>query len=141
MQACRRATRETLPRTVINFAAGSHVNRSIARPGDSVQTNVVGPFNLLEAVRGPWEALPSFDRQHWCMRARAGRLLDTGTHDSLLDAASFIATLQQREGFVIGCPEEAAYHQRWIDTAQVDAPAAPLLRSGHGQYLLKLIGK
>ena len=65
--------------------------------------------------------------------------LDTGTHDSLLEAASFIATLQKRQGLMVACPEEIAYMCRWIDEAQIERLAAPLAKSGYGQYLLNLI--
>jgi len=65
--------------------------------------------------------------------------LDTGTHDSLLDAASFVATLQKRQGLIVACPEEIAYGQKWISAGQVEALARPLRNSGYGQYLLKLI--
>ncbi|MBF0626743.1 MAG: glucose-1-phosphate thymidylyltransferase RfbA [Magnetococcales bacterium] len=65
--------------------------------------------------------------------------LDTGTHDSLLEAASFIATLQKRQGLMVSCPEEIAYLYRWIDAGQVQKLAAPLIKSGYGQYLLSLL--
>jgi len=65
--------------------------------------------------------------------------LDTGTHDSLLDAASFIATLQKRQGQMVACPEEIAFMQGWIDAAQLQALAAPLRKNGYGQYLLGLL--
>ena len=65
--------------------------------------------------------------------------LDTGTHDSLLDAASFIATLQKRQGLQVSCPEEIAFGQKWIDAAQIEKLAAPLAKNGYGQYLLGLI--
>ncbi len=65
--------------------------------------------------------------------------LDTGTHDSLLDASSFIATLQKRQGLMVACPEEIAFHQQWIDAAQVQALAEPLKKNGYGQYLLNLL--
>ncbi len=65
--------------------------------------------------------------------------LDTGTHDSLLEASSFIATLQRRQGLMVACPEEVAYVQRWINAEQVAALAAPLAKNGYGQYLLGLI--
>ena len=65
--------------------------------------------------------------------------LDTGTHDSLLEAASFIATLQKRQGLMVACPEEIALAQRWIDAAQVQALAAPLAKNGYGRYLLGLL--
>ncbi|MBF0341237.1 MAG: glucose-1-phosphate thymidylyltransferase, partial [Magnetococcales bacterium] len=65
--------------------------------------------------------------------------LDTGTHDSLLDAASFIATLQKRQGLMVACPEEIAFARKWIDGEQVRALAAPLAKNGYGQYLLSLL--
>ena len=65
--------------------------------------------------------------------------LDTGTHDSLLEAASFIATLQKRQGLQVACPEEIAFSQKWIDAAQIQKLAAPLAKNGYGQYLLSLV--
>lgn len=65
--------------------------------------------------------------------------LDTGTHDSLLEAASFIATLQKRQGLQVACPEEIAFRQGWIDAAKLQQLAAPLKKNGYGQYLLSLL--
>ena len=65
--------------------------------------------------------------------------LDTGTHDSLLEAASFIATLQKRQGLQVSCPEEIAFAQKWIDAEQIQKLAAPLAKNGYGQYLLSLL--
>lgn len=65
--------------------------------------------------------------------------LDTGTHDSLLEAASFIATLQKRQGLQVACPEEIAYRQGWINAEQLAALADPLKKNGYGQYLLSLL--
>jgi len=65
--------------------------------------------------------------------------LDTGTHDSLLDAASFIATLQKRQGLMVACPEEVAFSQGWISAEALQALAAPLAKNGYGQYLLGLV--
>jgi len=65
--------------------------------------------------------------------------LDTGTHDSLLDAASFVATLQKRQGLIVACPEEIAYGQQWINAGQLEALARPLSKSDYGQYLLRLL--
>lgn len=65
--------------------------------------------------------------------------LDTGTHDSLLEAASFIATLQKRQGLQVACPEEIAFGLKWIDAAQVQKLAQPLIKSHYGQYLMNLI--
>ena len=65
--------------------------------------------------------------------------LDTGTHDSLLEAASFIGTLQKRQGLMVACPEEIAFHEKWIDAAALEKLAKPLAKNGYGQYLLNLI--
>ena len=65
--------------------------------------------------------------------------LDTGTHDSLLEAGSFIATLQKRQGLQVACPEEIAFRNGWIDAEQVMRLAKPLAKNGYGQYLLNLI--
>ena len=65
--------------------------------------------------------------------------LDTGTHDSLLDASQFIATLEKRQGLKVACPEEIAYRQGWISAEQLEALARPMLKNGYGQYLMKLL--
>jgi glucose-1-phosphate thymidylyltransferase len=65
--------------------------------------------------------------------------LDTGTHDSLLEAASFIATLQKRQGLQVSCPEEIAYRQGWIGAAELEKLASPLSKNGYGHYLLNLL--
>ena len=65
--------------------------------------------------------------------------LDTGTHESLMEAASFIATLQKRQGLMVACPEEIAFHQGWIDANRLQALAAPLAKNAYGQYLLSLL--
>ncbi len=65
--------------------------------------------------------------------------LDTGTHDSLLDAAQFIETIEKRQGLKVNCPEEVAYRSGFIDESQLRALAEPLRKSGYGEYLLKLL--
>ena len=65
--------------------------------------------------------------------------LDTGTHDDLLAAAQFIATLDKRQGLKVNCPEEVAYRSGWITVDQLREIAKPLVKSGYGEYLLKLI--
>jgi glucose-1-phosphate thymidylyltransferase len=65
--------------------------------------------------------------------------LDTGTHESLLEAGQFIATLEHRQGLKIACPEEIAWRAGWIDAAQVERLAQPLAKNGYGQYLLRLL--
>jgi glucose-1-phosphate thymidylyltransferase len=64
--------------------------------------------------------------------------LDTGTHDSLLEAGQFIATLEKRQGLKVACPEEIAYRSGWIDGDQLDRLASPLKKNGYGQYLMKI---
>ena len=67
--------------------------------------------------------------------------LDTGTHDSLLEAGQFIATLEKRQGLKVACPEEIAFRAGWIGAEQLRAQAAPMLKNGYGQYLLKVLGE
>ena len=65
--------------------------------------------------------------------------LDTGTHESLIEASLFVQTLEKRQGLKIACPEEIAFRKGWIDAKQVEALAAPLVKSGYGQYLLGVV--
>jgi glucose-1-phosphate thymidylyltransferase len=66
--------------------------------------------------------------------------LDTGTHDSLMEAGQFISMLEKRQGLKVACPEEVAYRSGWIDAAQLEALARPMAGNAYGQYLLKLLG-
>ena len=67
--------------------------------------------------------------------------LDTGTHQSLLEASNFIETIEARQGLRVCCPEEIAFGNGWIDAAQVEKLAAPLAKNGYGQYLLSLVSR
>jgi glucose-1-phosphate thymidylyltransferase len=67
--------------------------------------------------------------------------LDTGTHESLLEASQFIATLETRQGLKVACPEEIAYRQGWIDAASLEALAQPLLKNGYGRYLMRVLNE
>lgn len=67
--------------------------------------------------------------------------LDTGTHDSLLEAGQYIATLEKRQGLKVACPEEVAYREGWISAAQLEALAAPLAKTGYGQYLKAILSE
>jgi glucose-1-phosphate thymidylyltransferase len=73
------------------------------------------------------------------MMARGMAWLDTGTHDSMMEAAHFIQTLEKRQGLKVGCPEEIAWRMRWIEDEQLKQLAAPLAKSGYGRYLLELL--
>lgn len=65
--------------------------------------------------------------------------LDTGTHESLLEASQFISTLENRQGLKVACPEEIAYRRQWISAEQLEALAAPLSKNNYGKYLQRLL--
>jgi glucose-1-phosphate thymidylyltransferase len=65
--------------------------------------------------------------------------LDTGTHESLVEASTYIETIEKRQGLRVCCPEEIAWYNGWIDAAQLRALAQPLSKNGYGQYLLSLL--
>jgi glucose-1-phosphate thymidylyltransferase len=65
--------------------------------------------------------------------------LDTGTHDSLMEAGQFIATLEKRQGLKVACHEEVAFRAGWIDAAQLESLAQPMLKNGYGQYLMRML--
>jgi glucose-1-phosphate thymidylyltransferase len=71
--------------------------------------------------------------------ARGYAWLDTGTHESMLEASQFIYTIENRQGLKVACPEEIAWRHRWIDDGQMERLAKPLAKSGYGQYLLRLL--
>jgi glucose-1-phosphate thymidylyltransferase len=67
--------------------------------------------------------------------------LDTGTHESLLDASQFIATLENRQGLKVACPEEIAFRKKWIDAEQLEKLAQPLIKNGYGRYLMRVLNE
>ena len=75
------------------------------------------------------------------MMDRGYAWLDTGTHESLLDAGQFISTIEKRQGLKVACPEEIAYHKEWITSADLEILAKPLLKNLYGQYLMKILEK
>ena len=81
------------------------------------------------------------DALHVEIMGRGYAWLDTGTHDSLLEAGHFIATMEKRQGLKIACPEEICFRAGWIDGTQLDRLAQPLLKNGYGQYLQSLLSE
>ena len=79
------------------------------------------------------------NKLHVEVMGRGFAWLDTGTHESLLEASQFIATLENRQGLKVACPEEIAYRQQWIAASQLEALAASLLKNGYGQYLQRIL--
>ncbi|MBA6133684.1 MULTISPECIES: glucose-1-phosphate thymidylyltransferase RfbA [Pseudomonas] len=79
------------------------------------------------------------EQLHVEIMGRGYAWLDTGTHDSLLDASQYIATMERRQGLKVACPEEICYRAGWIDAEQLERLAQPLLKNGYGQYLKNLL--
>ena len=78
-------------------------------------------------------------RLHVSTLGRGYAWLDTGTHESLLEAGQFIATIERRQGLKVSCPEEIAWRQGWVDAARLQRLAEPMRKNGYGQYLLRLL--
>ena len=107
----------------------------------------VGPMarSLKPSARGELEITDlnrlymEIGKLHVEIMGRGYAWLDTGTHESLLDAGQFIATIEHRQGLKVSCPEEIAYRKGWIDAAQLEALAAPMIKNGYGQYLIRVL--
>jgi glucose-1-phosphate thymidylyltransferase len=100
-----------------------------------IQPSIRGELEITDITRKYLE----LNQLHVEILRRGYAWLDTGTHDSLLDAAGFIATLQKRQGLMVACPEEIAYRQGWISAEHVLELAAPLKKNSYGQYLEKML--
>jgi len=83
----------------------------------------------------------ALERLHVEIMGRGYAWLDTGTHESLLDASQFIATIERRQGLKVACPEEIAYRMGWISAAQLAELAAPMQNNGYGQYLMRVLSE
>jgi glucose-1-phosphate thymidylyltransferase len=100
-----------------------------------VKPGVRGELEITDVIRSYLER-GALDVQ---VMFRGYAWLDTGTHDSLLEAGQFIATLERRQGLKIACPEEIAWRKGFISAAQLEELARPLVKSGYGQYLMRLL--
>jgi glucose-1-phosphate thymidylyltransferase len=80
-------------------------------------------------------------RLHVEILGRGYAWLDTGTHESVLDASQFIATIERRQGLKVACLEEIAYRNKWIDAVQLERLAQPLMKSGYGHYLMRVLNE
>jgi len=101
----------------------------------SVQPSARGELEITD-VNNDYLSRGALDVQ---IMARGMAWLDTGTHDALLEAAHFVQTMEKRQGLKVGCPEEVAWRMGWIDDEQLARLAAPLAKSGYGDYLLDLL--
>ena len=101
----------------------------------SIQPSARGELEIT-TVNATYLAQGQLDVQ---IMGRGYAWLDTGTHDSLMEAGQFIATLEKRQGLKVACPEEIAYRAGWISAAQLEEQAQPMLKNGYGQYLMQVL--
>ena len=110
-------------------------DRQVVERAKALQPSTRGELEITDLNRVYLEA-GELDVQRF---GRGDAWLDTGTHDSLLEASAFVQTLEKRQGLKVCCPEEICWRQGWISDAQLDALAAPLAKSGYGQYLQQIL--
>jgi len=110
-------------------------DRDVVRIAESLKPSARGELEITDLNRKYLEA----GKLKVEIMSRGMAWLDTGTHDSLLEAALFVHTIERRQGLNIACPEEIAFRQGFISAAELEALAAPIAKSGYGQYLMKLL--
>ena len=110
-------------------------DRQVCDIAASIQPSARGELEITE-VNARYLRLAQLNVE---IMGRGYAWLDTGTHDSLLEAGQFIATMEKRQGLKIACPEEIAYRAGWIDAAALEALATPMLKNGYGQYLMQVL--
>lgn len=143
---------------VVGFDADGTVNEIVEKPENPPSNLAVTGLYFLDAAapsrarqvkpsaRGELEItslLEIYLQEGALSVERMGRgyaWLDTGTHDSLIEAGEFVRTIEKRQGQKIGCPEEVAYHMGWVDADLLRELAGPFLKTAYGQYLLRLAG-
>ena len=112
-------------------------DRDVVTIASSLQPSARGELEITDLNRKYLEA----GKLNVEIMSRGMAWLDTGTHDSLLEAGLFVHTIERRQGLSIACPEEIAYRQGFITAEQLEALAQPVIKSGYGQYLLALLGE
>lgn len=112
-------------------------DNSVVDIAKRVKPSSRGELEIIDVIRHYLES----DSLKVEVMGRGTAWLDTGTHDDLLSAAQFIATLDKRQGLKVNCPEEVAYRNSWISADQLRVMAKPLIKSGYGEYLLRLLDK
>ena len=110
-------------------------DEQVADVARALKPSARGELEITDLNRSYLEAR----KLHVEVMGRGYAWLDTGTHESLLDASQFIATLENRQGLKVACPEEIAYRQKWIDAKQLEGLAELLAKNGYGQYLLRIL--
>jgi glucose-1-phosphate thymidylyltransferase len=110
-------------------------DEQVADVARDLKPSARGELEITDLNRSYLEA----GKLHVEVMGRGYAWLDTGTHESLLDASQFIATLENRQGLKVACPEEIAYRQKWIDAKQLEGLAELLAKNGYGQYLLRIL--
>src|SRR5271166_6183121 len=110
-------------------------DRDVVRIAESLKPSSRGELEITDLNRRYLEA----GKLKVEIMSRGMAWLDTGTHDSLLEAALFVHTIERRQGLNIACPEEIAYRQGFISAAELETLAQPIAKSGYGQYLMKLL--
>lgn len=110
-------------------------DRDVARIAESLKPSPRGELEITDLNRKYLEA----GKLNVEIMSRGMAWLDTGTHDSLIEAGLFVQTIERRQGLSIACPEEIAYRQGFITAEQLEALAQPVIKSGYGQYLLGIL--
>ncbi|WP_208279115.1 glucose-1-phosphate thymidylyltransferase RfbA [Massilia oculi] len=110
-------------------------DENVSRMARTLKPSARGELEITDLNRLYMEA----GKLHVEIMRRGYAWLDTGTHESLLDASQFIATIEHRQGLKVACPEEIAFRKGWIDAGQLEILADPMKKNGYGQYLLRVL--